>query len=266
MRERWKSTASDAEFVDRLIEGSVNLLATMYGKIYFPTYTNGLKEIARWLGFQWTWGQASGTAAIILRRCWELSGEAGLRRDLITYVLEDCRATSMVAEALSHICGHSGCDNPKKLQTVNVSSLEVGFQRTFGKFPSALPEFEKINAAAYWDYQRSKVYIRSDRAIRRSVETAKKPLKHVVVKREITLRDHPEHCPKCGVSRLWIARCLSRVVFDLKFTRGGIKRSVARHLYHSYRCAACRAEITINGRQSKYGLSLRAYVAYLLTN
>jgi hypothetical protein len=34
---------------------------------------NSLKEIARWLGFDWTWLQASGTAAMFLRRCWELT-------------------------------------------------------------------------------------------------------------------------------------------------------------------------------------------------
>jgi predicted RecB family nuclease len=67
MRERWKPTAEDAEFVDRLIDGSLNLLARMYGSIYFPTYSNGLKEIARWLGFEWTWPQASGATAILLR-------------------------------------------------------------------------------------------------------------------------------------------------------------------------------------------------------
>jgi predicted RecB family nuclease len=52
MRERWKPTAGDAEFVDRIVEGSVNLLARIYGRIYFPTYSNGLKEIARWLGLE----------------------------------------------------------------------------------------------------------------------------------------------------------------------------------------------------------------------
>jgi hypothetical protein len=34
-----------------IVDGSVNLLAVMYGTIYFPTYSNSLKEIARWLGF-----------------------------------------------------------------------------------------------------------------------------------------------------------------------------------------------------------------------
>jgi hypothetical protein len=51
------------------------------------------------------------------------------------------------------------------LETVNIGSLEVGFQRTFGKFASALPEFEKINAAAYWDYQRTKVFVRTNKTL-----------------------------------------------------------------------------------------------------
>src|SRR5260370_5871715 len=119
----------------------------MYGTIYFPTYSNGLKEIARWLGFEWTWLQASGTAAILSRRCWELTHDDGLRRELITYKIDDCRAAAVVTEALTHICCNNQSSNAKKLETVNVGSLEVGVQLTFGKFPSALPEFEKINTA-----------------------------------------------------------------------------------------------------------------------
>jgi predicted RecB family nuclease len=260
MRERWKPTAEDREFVDQIIEGSVNLLSRMYGRIYFPTYSNSLKEIARWLGFEWTWPQASGTAAMLLRRCWELTHDDELRRKLITYNIEDCRAAAVVAEALTHICG----SDAKKLETVNVASLEVGFQRTFGKFPSTLPEFEKINAAAYWDYQRSKVYVRSDKAIRRSVEKTVKPIKKVAIKREVMLDDKPASCPRCGASKLWVAARMSRVVFDLKFSRGGIKRWVVRYRYNSYRCVACKAQMTLRPRETKYGQNLRAYVTYLL--
>jgi hypothetical protein len=264
MRERWKSTAEDAEFVDRIVQGSVNLLATMYGRIYFPTYSNGLKEIARWLGFEWTRPQSSGTAAMLSRRCWELTHDDGLRRELIAYNIDDCRAAAAVTEALTHICGNSQSSNAKNLETVNVGSLEVGFQRTFGKLPSALPEFEKINAAAYWDYQRSKVYVRSDKAIRRSVEKTVKPVKKVAVTKEVMLDDKPEACPRCGLSKLWALARRSHVVFDLKFTRGGIKRWVVRYRYNSYRCVACRAEMTIHRTETKYGENLRAYVAYLL--
>lgn len=182
MKENWKPNTEDAKFVDRIVEGSVNLLASMYERIYFPTYSNGVKKIARWLGFAWTWPQSSGTAAILLRRCWELTHDDGLRRTLITYNIEDCRAVAVVAESLAHICADSE-SNARKFETVNVGSLEVGFQRTFGKFPSALPEFEKINSAAYWNYQRSRVYIRSDKTIRRSVEKTVKTVKKLAVKR-----------------------------------------------------------------------------------
>lgn len=80
MRERYPPSAEDAELVDRLINRSINLLAVIYGKIYFPTYTNGLKDIARMLGFEWTWPQGSCAAAMLLRRCWELACDDDLRR------------------------------------------------------------------------------------------------------------------------------------------------------------------------------------------
>lgn len=95
----------------------------MYGRIYFPTYSNGLKEIARWLGFEWTWRQASGTAATLLRRCWELTADDRFRRELLAYNLEDCRAASVVAGALAHICGGNEPSDAKKLETVEVGSL-----------------------------------------------------------------------------------------------------------------------------------------------
>jgi hypothetical protein len=54
------------------------------------------------------------------------------------------------------------------------------------------------------------------------------------------------------------------VVFDLKFTCGGIKRWVVLYRYRSYRCVACGAEMTVHPRETQYGQNLRAYVAYLL--
>jgi Transposase IS66 family/RNase_H superfamily len=264
MRERWKAPADDAEFLDRLIGGSVNLLGSIYGRIYFPTYSNGLKEIARWLGFEWTWPQASGSAAMLMRRCWELTSDEGLRRELIGYNIEDCRATAVVAEALTRVCGTSASGGETKLETVNVDSLEVGFQRTFGKFPSALPEFEKINAAAYWDYQRSKVYVRTNKAIRRTIERSVNPVKKVAVDKEVIVDDKPAYCSRCGASKVWVGARLSHIIFDLKFTRRGIKRWAVCYRYNSYRCGACKAEMTIFQRPSKYGQNLRAYIVYLL--
>jgi hypothetical protein len=149
MKARYAQEADDTVFMDRLIETSVNLLGCIYGKVYYPTYSNSLKEVGPYLGFEWAWPQASGAAAPLLRRGWELDADDGLKSDLIGYNMDDCRAAATVAQAVLRLCdGESG------LVAVDVGSLEVGFQRTFGKFDNALPEFEKINNAAYWDYQR----------------------------------------------------------------------------------------------------------------
>jgi predicted RecB family nuclease len=264
MRTRWKSTDEDASFVDQIVDGSINLISSIYGKIYFPTYSNGLKEIARWLGFNWTWPQASGAGAMLLRRGWELTRDDQLRRALIAYNIEDCRAAELVSDAIRVICGNDAQSGAMRLETVNVSSLEVGFQRTFGKFPSALPEFEKINAAAYWDYQRSKVYVRTDKVVRQSVKRAAKLIKKVVVEKEVMADDRPRFCPRCSSTKIWIAVRVSNVLFDLKFTRRGIKRWAVRYRYNNFRCGACKAQMTPHTPDSKYGPNLRAYIAYLL--
>ena len=54
--------------LEKIIKSSCNVLAFFYTHIYLPTYTNGLKEIANFLGFQWTAGNASGLQSIVWRK------------------------------------------------------------------------------------------------------------------------------------------------------------------------------------------------------
>jgi predicted RecB family nuclease len=259
MKARYGQAPDDAEFIDRLIETSVNLLGCIYGKIYFPTFSNSLKEVGPYLGFEWTWPQGSGAAAPLLRRAWELSADDALKRDLIRYNMDDCRAAATVTQALLRICGgESGLD------AVNVSALEVGFQRIFGKFDGALPEFAKINNAAYWDYQRSKVYARIDKAIQRTVKKSQTGRKKVIADKQVTVGDTPKACPRCQGTRIWTDRSQSNFVYDLKFTRRGIKRWAVRYRYKIYRCGECQKTINVYVRKSRFGLNLRAFIGYLL--
>lgn len=261
MRERWGTACVDAAFLDRIIDRSVNLLATMYGRIYFPTFSNSLKEVARWLGFDWTSASASGGAAALARRAWELTGDDRYRQLLVEYNMEDCRAAEVVANALAGICnGHAA-----GFETVDVGSLEVSFQRTFGKFVAAMPEFEKINAAAYWDYQRSKVYVRTGKLSGRSASATVRPAQKDRVDKEVAVEDRPETCVVCGSPEVWCyTRRGSHVITDLRFTRKGIRKETIRYIYRHYRCGACRAERTLYRKQSKHGPNVRAFVAYLI--
>src|SRR6266480_493625 len=54
MKERYPILLPNPEFVDELLSHSINLLSSIFGTIYFPTFTNSLKDIARFLGFRWT--------------------------------------------------------------------------------------------------------------------------------------------------------------------------------------------------------------------
>jgi predicted RecB family nuclease len=220
MKKRYVSTTEEIEFIDRLIETSVNLVACMNGCIYFPTYSNSLKEIGKFLGYEWVWPHAFGASAILMRKLWELSAKTDVKDLLVTYNMDDCRATALIANALLQICT-GGSTKP---DLVDVGSLEVGFQRTFGKFDSALPEFSKINNAAYWDYQRSKVFARTDKRVRRTVQKSDRE-KISVVDKEITVVDMPAKCPRCSATKLWhYPPRRSNVVYDLKFSDKGVKR------------------------------------------
>jgi predicted RecB family nuclease len=261
MKKRYVSEPHEVEFVDRLLTSSVNLVACIYGRVYFPTYSNSLKEVARHLGYDWGWPHASGASAVMLRKTWDLSASDRIKDLLLAYNMDDCRAAAVVADALTRICagGHSALDS------VDVGSLEVGFQRTFGKFDSALPEFAKINDAAYWDYQRSKVFVRTDKGVRRTIRRSVGRPKTSALTKEITVEDIPEKCPKCSAPKFWkYGANRSSVVYDLKFSNKGVKRWVVQYRYAAYRCSKCHAEFTFYNRASQYGPSLRAFLVYLV--
>ena len=67
MKKRYPNPGPEIA-LDGLLESSVNLLAVVYAQVYFPTYSNGLKDIARHLGFRWSHPAASGLAALSWRR------------------------------------------------------------------------------------------------------------------------------------------------------------------------------------------------------
>jgi predicted RecB family nuclease len=261
MKERYVSAPDDVEFVDRLIKTSVNLLGRIYGKFYFPTFSNSLKEIGRYLGFEWTWPRASGAAAPLLRRAWELGADEWLKRELIAYNMDDCRAAATVADALVRICG----GRTSALTAVDVSSLEVGFEQTWGKFNSALPAFAKINDAAYWDYQRDRIYIRSNPYLRRAKKSKFRDSRRSLRINTTIVLSRPPKCPTCNSKRLSMNGRHHRLLFDLRFYDGGLRRWITKYVVDHYKCSGCGASFASDTRSVKrhrYGDNLLVYVIY----
>jgi len=63
--KRMGREATTKKRIDRLLDRSVNVLALIYGTLYFPTYSNGLKDLASTLGFSWTEKDASGIQSLV---------------------------------------------------------------------------------------------------------------------------------------------------------------------------------------------------------
>jgi predicted RecB family nuclease len=66
--------------------------------IYFPTYSNSLKDIAQFLGYKWATPNATGLDSIVWRQRWERTGAHHLKKRLICYNQDDCGALHAVVQ------------------------------------------------------------------------------------------------------------------------------------------------------------------------
>jgi predicted RecB family nuclease len=255
MKKRYP-TAGSTDLLSRLMESAVNLLSIVYAQVYFPTYSNSLKDIAQYLGFSWSEPVASGLMALQWRRLWEHTREKALKRRLLTYNAEDCAAAEVVAQALSSLSSPDA-------NVVDAGSIKREFPQRFGKNDFALPEFQQINDAARWDYQRDKVSIRTGKhSIRSRLKADARVLSRMarVVK---VAEERPTSCTECGSTEIKRWGWLVRVVHDLKLSRIGVKRWVVRYSFPRYICWQCRKTFhKFTTEPGKYGATIRAYVAY----
>jgi len=68
----------------------------------FPTHGEGLKDIARFLGFNWRQGDVDALASVALYSQWIDSDgtDAAAKQSILDYNEDDCRATMVVYDWL----------------------------------------------------------------------------------------------------------------------------------------------------------------------
>ncbi len=259
MKKRYSNPERTA-LLDQFISSAVNLLSTIYAHVYFPTYSNGLKEVARYLGFRWSEPSASGLVALSWRRQWEFSRAPDLKHMLVTYNAEDCAAAQTVAETLSVLSRPSPSGSAN---VVDVTTLKREYPQRFGEIDFALPEFQQINDAAHWDHQREKVYVRSSKRLRRVRQESFKAKRKVSVNKVVRCEEEPPtRCGGCGATTIYRFGRLSRVVHDIKLSGTGIKRWVVRYSFPRYMCCHCKTTFHVYASQAKYGNTICAYIVY----
>jgi predicted RecB family nuclease len=275
--KRMRKRAKKKGPVDRALKSLVNVLSLVYAHFYFPTYSNGLKEVAACLGCSWSDTNASGTQSIVWRKRWEAARDGQWKQALLTYNLEDCAALKEVTEfvyaaVVDPVAGPrrgAECGPP----VASVHDLDrLSNERKWGPVRFFHADFDYINDCAYFDYQRQRVFVRTSKSLTKNRKRGKdRRNQKLRVSRRIQITS--SKCPSCGGTEL--ARCekghrvttrapRAKRVFDLVFTHAGIQRRVIECQALVHQCLTCKEFFVPDRyeRLAKHGHGLMSWAMY----
>ncbi len=266
MCDRYGGPSKDSAAA-QAISNAVNILSFVFAQVYFPTYSNGLKEIARYLGFEWGDPSFSGLQSVIWRHDWESSGDPKVQEKLIAYNREDCEALCLIVRTLRRLsqpefATYGASHGP---EIVRLESVGKSLTSNWRPFKSPLTELEIVNTAARWNYQRDRVFVRSGVAKRKTIKRSatRRPVKKAEI---LVVFKPPVSCPKCGKRGRRKAHLRSRTVQDLIFGRGSVKGRSVKYIFQTYFCRSCAHEYNVHEwylrHQRRWGWNIVAYFIY----
>jgi len=275
---RMRRTAKSQPSVDRILDRLVNVLSLIYAHVYFPTYSNGLKDIGRCVGCSWSEPGASGIQSIVWRSRWEANRGEEWKQKLQTYNLEDCAALKTVTGILRAISTKStsedvslmgGRDRPPIAFVKDVDKL-ADFHK-WARVNFVYPAYEYVNNCAYFDYQKERVYVRTGKSARKSRRSkVPSPNRTLKASRQITIV--ATQCAVCGSADVIggvekeVRTQEPRVkrAFDLTLTPTGIRRTVIECRSSVHRCLTCGEEFIPpqHQRLDKHYHGLKSWVMF----
>lgn len=251
---------------DAILQRSVNVLSLIYPHVYFPTFSNSLKDLGRHLGCDWPESGATGLESIIWRNEWERGVSRDLKTGLVDYNRTDCLALRKLTEFIAQNAGStvSGEENRAKIKRTEDLHKARPRWRMFAPKDYALEDLYHINKCGYFDYQREKVIVKTHRYFRKIAGHHHKGKRRSVrPSRVVDLVC--KKCPACGAKNLQQTTCQRQNALDLKFTKSGVKRAVTCSRCWSYICPSCMAIVKARPRfatQQTYGHGLMSWCVY----
>jgi len=251
----------------------VNVNQYIYGKVYFPVRSNGLKDIGHFIGAKWTSPHASGLQSLVWRHQWEATREATSKDLLLTYNAEDCRALQLLTDELSKIQGAADIlsqvefANQPKRHTTEASAqlhnqLGVMLQFAHANYDRQKIRFHQHDKDAHEERQGKTTFRRGDKTGYQGQRKVRpRPTKVVQV-------PHATCCATCGYAPLRpTARVSKRLLIDLVLTRHGVKKAITEYAGIQGYCPKCGkyqipAALRTYGVRQLYGHGFKAWVTY----
>jgi hypothetical protein len=197
-----------------------------------------LKDIASFLDSVWGEQINSGIDCIASRLRWERSRDPVIKEAILEYNRQDCLAVKRVADFLISLGNPAG---EMKHEVRLTAEIAAESHKQFGKIEFAIPEMSFINQCARFNYQRDKVLLRTYPEVRASVRRQRASSRRIQ-RPNVEIQCEPAICcPGCGGTRFTTQRSYSdsKLVYDVKFTRSGVKRWVIKYSSRRYECLDC---------------------------
>jgi hypothetical protein len=243
-----------------------NLSSQVYGKVYFPVRSNGLKMLGRFLGASWTEPDASGLQSLVWRYRWEAGREEAYKQKLISYNAEDCQALRVLTDNLARLRVDADAE-------LNVDYVDQPKQNATSIGTELHSAFDHVLLYASSNYPKGRIRFRPD------VDRAKK-------KGPGALKGHPgyertvprgrrtvirvaskRNCPRHSGERLQKSgKVAEKVIVDLDFAKTGCRKTVIKYLGEQGYCRLCKRcyeppSIRSLGSQV-FGHGFRAWAVY----
>jgi predicted RecB family nuclease len=229
--------------VNNIIHRLVNVNSHIFGKVYFPVYSNRLKEIGKFIGASWTSPNASGLQTLVWRHYWDETYNDQYKGLLVTYNQEDCKALKLLTDELSKIKNSAYmlsevdfANQPK------IHATEVGKQ--------VHSQFDNILRFAQTNYDKNKITFRQnqkDNSKKRKKRNKPGPKKGYIGHRKVKPKttkvvkiQQRKFCPNhVGVLLKSTEKISSRQNIDLILMKNGIKKVITEYVGVEGYCSKC---------------------------
>jgi len=260
-----------------LVTRLVNINSFIYGRVYFPVYSNGLKEIGKFIGAAWSAPNASGLQSLVWKYYWEETKDAKFQALLLTYNREDCQALKSFS---SYLCGMAKTSESSD-EIVDIDKYK---EKTTLVQAEISKQFKLIFKLAHFEYDKNKIDFSQnqeksdqessdDEQIRKRQQNArkgqhKKYLERIRRAKRIIQVPDEKFCPKCDHSPLRTTKVVSRrYITDLILMKNGIRKAVTEYSGFQGYCTKCQRnhvplEIKKYGIKQAYGHGFGAWIVY----
>lgn len=226
---------------DAVRERLMNVNSLIFGKVYFPTRSNTLKDLGRVVGASWNSPDASGLQSLVWRHRWDETKDNETKQRLITYNLDDCNALRLLVSEIIRIGETTDtrhdldfADRPKQIATASGKKIHYSL--------------EGILKSAHAEYKENRIAVRRQGRNETNRKRRGAPKGHQGYKRIIPTNAgrcisvrHKTQCPRHENQILEpTGELAEHIIIDLVFTKTGCRKVITKYIGKYSFCPRCK--------------------------